>query len=175
MLALRSTLRAHPLATVGLIALFMIAAAQWLRDAGDRIDEMLHGDQYVRTPFYLYGFNFEVASLDSSAEAAGLRKGDLVLAVNGRALDGLTAYIGPVRRARVGDRLRVRIRRFTSAGPTEQDVSIPLQQFTYVGFTRGASPAYWLVIALRIATPLLCMALGFWVAAVRVYDRAEFL
>ena len=56
--ALRSTLRAHPLATVGLIALFMIAATQWLRDAGDRIDEMLHGDQYVRTPFNLYGFNF---------------------------------------------------------------------------------------------------------------------
>jgi len=170
--ALRTTLRTHPLATLSLIALFAIAAAQWLRDASDRVDEMLHGDQYVRTPFYLYGFNFEVASLDSSAEAAGLRKGDLVLAVNGRALDGLTAYIGPVRRARVGDRLRVRIRRFTSLGPTEQDVSIPLQQFTYVGLTRGASPAYWLVIALRIATPFLCMALGFWVAAVRVYDRA---
>jgi phosphoserine phosphatase RsbU/P len=170
--ALRSTLRAHPLATVGLIALFMIAATQWLRDAGDRIDEMLHGDQYVRTPFNLYGFNFEVASLDSSAEAAGLRKGDVVLAVNGRALDGLAGYIGPVRRARVGDRLRVRIRRLTPDGPTEQDLSIPLQQFTYVGFTKGASPAYWLLIALRITTPFLCMALGFWVAAMRVYDRA---
>jgi len=172
MLALRSTLRSHPLATLGLITLFIVASTQWLRDARDRIDEMLHGNQYVSTPFNLYGFNFEVGSLDTSAEAAGLRKGDRVLAVNGRPLDGLAGYVGQVRRARVGDRLRVRIRRSTPAGLIEQDLSIPLQQFTYVGFTRGASPGYWLVIALRIITPLLCMALGFWVAAIRVYDRA---
>ncbi len=44
--ALRSTLRSDPLATLGLLALFMIAATQWLRDASDRVDEMLHGDQY---------------------------------------------------------------------------------------------------------------------------------
>jgi phosphoserine phosphatase RsbU/P len=149
----------------------MIAATQWLRDASDRVDEMLHGEQHARAPFDLDGFTFEVSALDSSAEAAGLRKGDLVLAVNGLSLDGLTGYMEPVRRARVGDRLRGRIRRAT-AGQTEQDVSVPLQQFTYVGYTKESSPAYWFVLSLRIATPLLCMALGFWVAAVRVYDRA---
>jgi phosphoserine phosphatase RsbU/P len=170
--ALRSTLRTHPLATLGLIALFMIAATQWLRDASDRVDEMLHGDQYVRPPFSLSPLTLEVTSLDSSSEASGLRKGDVVLTVNGIPLDGFAGYFGPVRRARFGDRLRVRIRRVTTAGPIEQDVSVPMQQFTYVGYTRGGSPAYWFVLPLRIATPLLCMALGFWVAAVRVYDRA---
>jgi sigma-B regulation protein RsbU (phosphoserine phosphatase) len=72
----------------------------------------------------------------------------------------------------VGDQLHVRIRRFTPAGQTEQDVSVPLKQFTYVGFRKGASPAFWWLLLFRIATPILCMALGFWVAAVRVYDRA---
>ncbi|MGA8101577.1 MAG: SpoIIE family protein phosphatase [Candidatus Acidiferrales bacterium] len=150
----------------------MIAATVWLRDASDRVDEMLHGDQYVRQPFDLDPFTFEATPYDSSVEAAGLRRGDVVLTVNGLPLDGLTGYVGSVRRARFGDRLRVRIRRFTSAGPIEQDLSLPLPQFTYVGYTRGGSPAYWFVLALRIATPFLCMALGFWVAAVRVYDRA---
>jgi sigma-B regulation protein RsbU (phosphoserine phosphatase) len=157
---------------LGLIALFTIAAASSLRDASDRIDEMLHGNQYVRQPFPLDPFTFEVSSVDSSAEAAGLRKGDLVLSVNGLGLDGLTGYVGAVRRARFGDRIRVRIKRVTSAGPIEQDLSLPLPQFSYVGYARGGSPAYWFVLALRVATPFLCMALGFWVAAVRVYDRA---
>lgn len=80
-------------------------------------------------------------------------------------------YIGAVRRARAGDHLWVRIRRFTSAGQTEQDVSVPLKQSTYVGY-RKDSPAYWYLLALRIVTRFLCLVLGFWVAAVRVYDRA---
>jgi phosphoserine phosphatase RsbU/P len=169
--ALTSTLRAHPLATLGLIALFMIAATQRLRDASDRVDEMLHGDQYVAQSFYIDGLTFKVNTLDPSAEAAGLREGDLVLAVNGLALDGLTGYVGPVRRARAGDRLRIRIRRTTPAGQIEQDLSIPLKRFTYVGFDKG-SLQYWCLLGFRIATPFLCLLLGFWVAAVRVYDRA---
>jgi phosphoserine phosphatase RsbU/P len=170
--ALRSTLRSHPLATLGLSALFLIAATQWLRDTRDRVDEMLHGEHYVSQSFYINRFTLKVTTLESQAEAAGLHKGDLVLSVNGRAVEGLADYVGAVRRARVGDRLRVRIRRFTPAGQTEQDVSIPLRQFTYVGFTKGASPAFWWLLGFRIATPILCMALGFWVASVRVYDRA---
>ncbi len=94
-----------------------------------------------------------------------------MLGVNGRALNGFADYIGAVRRARFGDRLDVRIRRFTSAGPREQDLSVPLKQFTYVGYRKG-SPAYLCLLAFRITTPFLCLVLGFWVAAVRVYDRA---
>src|SRR6266403_888687 len=114
--ALRTTLRAHPLATLGLIAIFLIAATQWLRDAHDRVDEMLHGEQYVSPPFDFDAFTWKVTTLDSQAEAAGLRQGDLVLSVNGRAVEGLADYEGAVRRARVRDGLRVRIRRFTPAG-----------------------------------------------------------
>jgi hypothetical protein len=141
--ALRTTLRTHPLATLGLIALFTIAAALWLRDAGDRADEMLHGDRYLRPPFNLSPLTLEVTWLDSSVKASGPGNGDVVLTVNRIPLDGLTGYFGQVRRARFGDRLRVRIRCVTSAGPIEQNVSLPVQQFTYVGYTGGSSPAYW--------------------------------
>jgi hypothetical protein len=88
--ASRSTLRAHPLAALSPIVLFLIAATQWIRDASDRVGEMLHGDWYASQSFHLDAFTFEVNTLDPSAEAAGLRKGDLVLAVNGLPLDGLT-------------------------------------------------------------------------------------
>ena len=170
--ALGSTLRSHPLATLGLCALFLIAATQWLRDTRDRVDEMLYGEQYVSQSFFVNAFTLKVTALEPQAEAAGLQKGDLLLSVNRRAVEGLADYVGAVRRARVGDQLHVRIRRFTPAGQTEQDVSVPLKQFTYVGFRKGASPAFWWLLLFRIATPILCMALGFWVAAVRVYDRA---
>jgi len=35
------------------MALFLITATQWLGDGTDRVDEMLHGGQYVRPPFAL--------------------------------------------------------------------------------------------------------------------------
>jgi hypothetical protein len=33
-----------------------------------------------------------------------------------------------------------------------------MKPFTYVGFKAGPSPTYWLVLTLRIATPLLGVA-----------------
>ncbi len=169
--ALRSTIRTHPLANLALLALFLVAATAWVRDARDRVDEMLHGEQYVFSTFDINPFTFQVASTSPAAEAAGLRKGDLLLTVNGRALNGFSDYDGVVRKTRAGDRLQVRIQRSASAGPGEQELSVPLRPFTYVGYDKS-SPAYWCLLALRIATPFLCLVLGFWVAAVRVYDRA---
>jgi phosphoserine phosphatase RsbU/P len=169
--ALTSTLRTHSLATLGLLVLFLVAATTWIRDARDRLNEMFNGEQYVFSTFDINVFTFQVASMSPPAEAAGLRKGDLLLAVNGLPVDGFADYDGAVRSARAGDRLRVRIQRVTSAGPREQELSIPLRPFTYVGYAK-TSPAYWCLLALRITTPFLCLVLGFWVAAVRVYDRS---
>jgi hypothetical protein len=95
-----------------------------------------------------------------------------VLAVNGRTIQGFSDYHGALRRARFGDRLRVRVRSATPTGPVEKDVSIELVRFTYLGFKQGKSPAYSYIVLLRIALPLFCLALGFWVAAVRVGDSA---
>jgi hypothetical protein len=141
-----------------------------LRYVWDRFDEMLHGDRYVRASFDLNPENFEVNELETEAERAGLRTGDIVIGVNRRPVEGWSDIEGPLRRARTGDRLLLRVKRMGAAGPVEQEISVPLERFTYLGYTPG-SAGYIATLLSRILTPLFCLVLGFWVAAVRVGDR----
>lgn len=159
------------LASLALAALFVLSMTLSLRAALDRFDELLHGDRYVSRPFVLDNLTLKVDELEAAAERAGLRKGDIVVGVNGRPVQGWSDIEGPVRRARIGDHLLLRVKRTGAAGSIEEDISVPLRQFTYVGYAPG-SAAYVVTILFRILTPLFCLALGFWVAAVRVGDRA---
>lgn len=167
----------HRMASLALAALFVVATTLSLRAALDRFDELLHGDQYVGTTFDLDRFastvetTFKVGELQPAAEQAGLRKGDIILSVNERPVQGWSDIEGPVRRARTGDRLLLHVKRTDDAGSVEEDLSVPLRPFTYVGYAPG-SAGYVESILFRILTPLFCLALGFWVAAVRVGDRA---
>ena len=167
----RLDFRKHQAASLLLAALFAVSMTNSLRSAWDRFDEMLHGAQYVAKNFGVDIGTFQVNALGAEAEQAGLRKGDAVLGVNGRTVEGLTDIEGPVRRARKGDRLLVHVRRAGAEGSVEKDISVPLRPFTYVGYAPGTA-GYVATILSRIATPLFCLALGFWVAAVRTGDRA---
>ncbi len=163
--------RNHRLASLALAALFVVSMTISLRSAWDRFEEMLQGEQYVVTGFDLKTQTFKVDELEIEAERAGLRIGDIVVGVNGRPVQGWSDILGPVRRARTGDRLLLHVQRTGAAGSIEQDIPVPLRRFTYVGYAPG-SAAYVVTILFRILTPLFCLALGFWVAAVRVGDRA---
>jgi phosphoserine phosphatase RsbU/P len=163
--------RNHRRASLALAALFVVATTLSLRAALDRFDELLHGDQYVDTSFGLDTQTFKVDALDTEAERAGLRKGDILVAANGRTVHGWSDIFGPVRRARTGDHLLLRVKRPDATGSVEEDISVPLRRFTYVGYAPG-SAGYVATIVSRILTPLFCLALGFWVAAVRISDRA---
>ena len=167
----RLNFRNHRLASLALAALFVVSMTLSLRSAWDGFDEMLHGEQYVDLSFDLDTQTFKVTELETGAERAGLRKGDIVVGVNGRPVQGWSDIYGPVRRARTGDLLSLRVKRTGAAGSVEEDISVPLRPFTYVGYAPG-SAAYVATILFRILTPLFCLALGFWVAAVRVGDRA---
>jgi sigma-B regulation protein RsbU (phosphoserine phosphatase) len=169
--ATRLDFQNHRLASLALVALFVVATTLSLRAALDRFDELLHGDQYVTAGFDLETKTFKVDELEPEAERAGLRKGDIVVGVNGRGVQGWSDIWGPVRRARTGDRLLLRVKRTGAAGSVEEDIPVPLRRFTYVGYVPG-SAAYVATILSRILTPLFCLALGFWVAAVRIGDRA---
>ncbi len=159
--------RNHRLASLALAALFIVSMTLSLRSAWDLVDEMLHGEQYAREDFDLDTQTFKVTELGAGAERAGLRKGDIVVGVNGHPVQGWSDIYVPVRRARTGDHLLLGVKRAS----IEEDISVPLPQFTYVGYLPG-SAAYVVTILFRILTPLFCLALGFWVAAVRVGDRA---
>jgi len=162
------SIRVHAPAYALLAVLFLISAAQWVRDTRDRVQEILYGDQYVGSPFDLSPFNLSVTGLDPSAQEAGLREGDVLLAVNGRPVKGYADYQGPLRHVRFGESFRVRVR----SGSVEKEVSIKPPRFTYLGFSKTDSAAYPFIVLLRIATPLFCLVLGFWVAAVRIGDSA---
>jgi sigma-B regulation protein RsbU (phosphoserine phosphatase) len=169
--AARLKFRNHRLASVLLASLFVVSTAITLRSSWDRLDEMLYGQQYVSEGFDLDTQTFKVIRLDNGAEKAGLRKGDIVLGVNGRPAQGWSDIEVPVRRARVGDHLLLKVKRTAGAGSVQQDISVPLRAFTYVGYLPG-SAEYVVTILFRIVTPLFCLALGFWVAAVRIRDGA---
>jgi hypothetical protein len=169
--AARFDFRNHRLPSLALAALFVVTTTLSMRAALDRFNELLHGDQYVDTSFGLDTLTFKVDALDPEAERAGLRKGDIVVGVNGHPVQGWSDIYGPVRRAHTGDNLLMRVKRTGTAGSLEKNISVPLRRFTYVGYAPG-STGYIATILSRILTPLFCLALGFWVAAVRIRDRA---
>jgi hypothetical protein len=102
-LGVRSRFRTHALAYAGLAALFLISVTHFARDAVDRIDAVRHASHYVRDPFELGLANWGAIDLQPEAEAAGLKRGDALLAVNGNPVDGFIVYYGALRRARTGD------------------------------------------------------------------------
>ena len=170
--AARLDFRNHRLASLALAALFVVSMTNSLRSAWDRFDEMLHGDQYVSEGFDLDIGTFKVGALGTEEERAGLRRGDIVVGVNGRPVQGLSDIYGPVRRARTGDHLLLRVKRAGAVGSVEQDISVPLQRFTHVGGYVSGSAADVVTVLFSTLTPLFCLTLGFWVAAVRVGDRS---
>ena len=93
----RLHLRKHRLGSVVLAILFVVAMTNSLRGAWDRFDELLDGDQYVSGSFGLKYPGFKVDALEPGAEQAGLRKGDIVLEVNGRSVHGWSDIFGPIR------------------------------------------------------------------------------
>jgi sigma-B regulation protein RsbU (phosphoserine phosphatase) len=171
----RSKVRTHALAYLGLAALFLLSVTTFALDVYDAIDVVRHGSEYARMPFYLGDANWGAVNLQPEAEAAGMEFGDTVLAVNGRAIDGFLVYYGTLRQARAGDRLRVQVRSAGSAENAVRDRVIHLRPYRGVSDPPvGASGS--LVFALSVvALPLACIALGFWVAAVRIDDPSAWL
>jgi phosphoserine phosphatase RsbU/P len=167
--------RNHSFAYAVLAILFVISCVQWVRNSSVSVQYIVHGERLVRGPFDVNGVSLEVDSVNAEAEAAGLRKADLLLAVDGRPVKGLADYWGALRRASLGDRLLVHVRSTGASGPVEKDLSIELRPFTYLGLTKADSRAFPWIILPSILLPLCCLALGFWVAAVRIGDKAAWL
>jgi phosphoserine phosphatase RsbU/P len=175
MSTLSSRIRTHSLAYAALAILFLTSCAQWARNTSTSVEYILHGERLVNVPFDIDPITGRAKDLKPEAEAAGLRNGDLVLSIEGHPVQGLSDLWGPVRRARLGDHLRVRVCSATAANPTEKDLSIELRPFTYLGLTKASSSAFPWIILPSIVLPLFCIILGFWVAAVRVGDGAAWL
>ena len=172
--AIPSTIRTHWPAYAALAALFLLSGSAFTQRAYDSLDLLGHAREYARPPFYLGDANWGAVSLQPEAEATGMKVGDAVLRVNGRPVDGLVVYYGVLRNATPGDRLQVEVQS-PGDGSGIRNVSIELQPYQSASEPPIGSSEY-LGTALRVvALPVVCLALGFWVAAVRIGDRSAWL
>ena len=157
-----------------LIALFLLATTVFITNVSENVDVRQHATEYARPPFYLGDANWGAVALQPEAEASGMKFSDVLLSVNGRPVDGFFIYYGTIHEARAGDRLQVRVR--------PQDVSAPARDLTIAlrPYRDPSEPPPTLSERLRFAVqaivlPVVCIGLGFWVAAVRIRDRTAWL
>jgi sigma-B regulation protein RsbU (phosphoserine phosphatase) len=157
--------------------LFLISSTYFARNALLTLALVQHADKYVQPPFDLGDANWGAVGVGPAAEAAGMKFGDTVLSVNGHPIDGFITYYGAIREARPGDRLRVQIRGPRPDISPARDLSIQLRSFSDLSpDLRNPDLSTYIGILLpMVVLPIVCIALGFWVAAVRISDRSAWL
>jgi phosphoserine phosphatase RsbU/P len=101
---------------------------------------------------------------------AGVRPGEILRAINGKAVSGLAVFGQAVAAARPGDLLTITVQpvRAHKLLP-EQTVSLVVLQPENVGVSLPVT------LFVFVLMPLFCMAVGFWVAAVRIRDPLAWL
>lgn len=156
-----------------LAALFLVAATYQARNSWDGVRLLLHPTQIARSPFDLKTAISIIGSVQDEAAKAGVRKGDVLLSVNGRPYRGLAVLAQAGAESRPGDVLTVTVRSQGTGSTAEgKTVGIHLVQLT-PPFSRVGT---WLVVVkLSLGTPIFCLLLGFWVAAVRPRDPLAWL
>ena len=131
------------LAYLLLAILFGISVIHRIRDTADRIDEMRNGTAIARLPFSVDLPGFAIIDPRPEAEAAGIKTGDAIVAIDGQPLrDGGDLFV-PLRERRAGEQLVLRIRSTPdSAAKTDSQGSIVLGAGdVLVAFTDGISEA----------------------------------
>lgn len=104
-----------------------------------------------------------------AAEAAGLRDGDRLVAVQGQPYAGEGARFAALEKLFPGDRFTVTVQ---SDGGAAREVSWQLEP----GSSNEMTISRMVILALMsIGMPLLCIALGFWTVLARPLDRQAWL
>lgn len=153
---------------IPLIALFVIAVLYQTKHTIDGLQEILSPTEQIQSPFSLKPLSQVIASVRPEAKQAGIREGDLLLSVNGRAMTGDAALIEPLKSARPGDPLIVRLQQTDESGETqEREITIPLASRNTAPVGIGERLPIFIIFILM---PILAMLLGFWVAAMRPQD-----
>ena len=103
--------------------------------------------------------------VSTSAAAAGVKRGDLLLAVNGRPYSGRAVLAEEESKAAPGSKVVLSLKNDSG----EHQVELPISQ------TRGNLGQNSVAILLLIVTPWFCLLLGSWVVLVRPRDRLAWL
>ena len=147
--------------------IYQVARARYLNP------QWFYPTHTVEQPFVLYATpeGLTVGWASSWARAAGIHSGEILRAIDGKAVTGLVVFGQAVLHARPGDvvQLTFQPQKARKLLP-EQSTSVMVPE----GEGAGVS-ATFLSILLVVVTPILCLAVGFWVAAVRIRDPLAWL
>lgn len=169
--AAKQVLRDSPLLYVALALLFATVLFYRVRDTTDRFEEVVRGHEIIRPPLDADFPELTLTQLAPEAEAAGLKVGDQIVAIDGSPVRGLGDYIGPLLSAVPGDAVDFHVTSGTEA-PVHRTATV-----TLAAMRRGPPTGFdWTRFAIGyVALPYLCLALGFWVVAVRIRDMRAWL
>ncbi len=151
-----------------LIVLFSLAFLYQAGVSWAHIDELRLGNTFPRWPF-LFGFRMNVISgMTPEAQAAGLKNFDPVLKLDGKEFYGERVLDDVLKNKRAGDTIQVVAQRpgqppFTTLVKLAPDIPNPTWR------------DWMFVLAIVFVLPFLCLALGFWVAFARPWDRNAWL
>jgi len=106
--------------------------------------------------------------VDSKASAAGLHKGDILVAINGRPYTGRMIYLEETQNAVPGGTLVVTVR---SPGANSRDRTVRLP----VKASQSWLNEKMILISVTVLMPAFCIVLGFWVVLVRPGDLLAWL
>ena len=155
-----------------LALLFSISLTYRTRNLLEYLDVLLHPANHVRAPLEIDGPDFSLSALKPEARAAGIQNGDILVSANNRPLQGYTGFYSLLSHARPGERLTIQVRPPKPAGAAPRNVSIELQP----ALTSAPKPDDWIALAITaVAMPFLCLALGYWIALVRIRDKQAWL
>ncbi len=145
-----------------LAALFAFAVTSQITYTIDVVRN-LRGD-YPQKPFAATGPEPVITFVNAAARQAGLRIGDRLVSIAGRAPEGTADLVQPVRARHPGDVLPVVIER-NGRAESHDIVLTPANTMT--------SPV--IAVVTWLFTPWLSLALGFWVTALRPRDNRAWM
>jgi phosphoserine phosphatase RsbU/P len=155
------------------VSLFVYAAIAGIYEVGNAVSTTtgtFNLRDQVQAPFQLYG-NL-IATAEAPAVRAGISKGDIVLAMNGKPFAGQALWQRIRWYARPGEALKLLVRKQSG---TTQSATIPLEGYPKEWSVEDPPvpttiPDAMFVLLVILVLPLLCVALGLWVAFARPFD-----
>lgn len=157
---------------IPLVILFVIAATMQMLNTVETIKWMFELREYARYPFDL---NRQIVrDIQPEAEAAGLKKDDKILAVNGENFTGGMVITKALRDAKPGDKVNLTIERSVPQQPLSQKLTIEIK---LEKLQRPEQKITDLVLGIvfNLLMPIFCLLLGFWVAFLRPRDHLAWL
>ncbi len=151
-----------------LAVLFLATVASYVKQITFVAQYVTTRIDVVRAPGALKNAEPIVSSVEKEAKAAGVQIGDTLLEVNGKPYHGPADLNRAFEYAHPGDTLQLTVQH--PGGVRPETVFVPLRERE-----RVASGQWLFVITLHVLLPLLCAALGFWVALLRPREKLAWI